>query len=604
MSIEIIKCMHKVEKSIINHWNDISLRIKLILLFLIIITFSSGCITLFLYRATEDAILKQSEKSSTAYLYQISKRLESFMENIHRGTLGIAFNKNLMKDIANTNEDAYEYLDSLMRSIDMIATFTYGNRSIYFMSIYDLRNNILFTSRREKANINLKSEDYNLIRQYFIDNKNKPAYKWIETREINDFGNKRMVLSYIMPINHPIFNNMIGAIITNVKEDDVSRIYSEMGAANNGIIYLVDKQNIIISAVDKSMLGKRLDDSLIVRGTSNAFSYVKQLDGKRCLVLYRKLQYVDWAFIYIIPVKDLIIKNISALQKAFVIFFLIIVLVSFLITSIINILIYKPVGMLVRKLREGNKGMALTDFNLARKDEIGFIFNSFNEVFQENRVLLKNNYEQKLLLKDAEIRLLHSQINSHFLYNSLDAIIWMAKSKSYEKIIVLIKAMGTFFRISLDKGNELTKIAKVKEQLESYFIIQKIRYSNRLKVEIDIDPSIYECRMLKLLLQPIVENSVKHGIEKKKGEGFIKVTGKKEGEMLIFIIEDNGIGVPEEKLEQVNWIINAEEQDANDFSALQNINRRIKLFYGAEYGLKLESHEGQGTTVSMRIPLI
>lgn len=277
-------------------------------------------------------------------------------------------------------------------------------------------------------------------------------------------------------------------------------------------------------------------------------------------------------------------------------------LIAILLSFLINGIIYKPIGRLVLVVREHGTEHA-QDRLLCRKDEIGFLFRSFREILAENGDLIKNDYEKKILLKNAEIRLLHSQINPHLLYNSLGSIIWMAKSEQYSAIQDLVGALIKFYRMSLNKENEIVSLREVKEQIECYLSIQKIRYSDRLRVEIDFEESILRYKMLKLLLQPVVENSIAYGIEKKVGDGVVKVTAKRADELLLISVEDNGVGVSAERLEEINAIIHSDEQP-EDFSVLQNINRRIKLFYGDEFGISLSGRENKGMTVSISVPVL
>lgn len=586
--------------------NNISLRTKLIVFILFIIIATSGCITLFSYNAAEKAILKQSEKATTAYLNQVSKRLDTFLENIHRGTTSIAFNKDLIYTLSRVNisSSVYsdEYIKSLQRNMDLIATFANINRFFYSISIFDLNNNLKISSKGSKERIDQHSDDYLLIEKFYGKNKEFPSFNWIETREITDNHNKRKVLTFLLPVRSDVVSNCI--ILVNVKEEDVSRIFSETDYISAATIYLVNKNNIIISAKDKGLIGKVVADIPKPSGKASSSPLVDDIRGERCLVTYMKSSYIDWTFYSVIPIKALMKDNVNALKNTFILICGVTIAIIFLISILLNMIIYKPISLLIHTVKHNDNDIDNIGVHNTRKDEIGFLFNSFQDILQEKKSLLKSVYDQKLLLKDAEIRLLHSQINSHFLYNTLDSVIWMAKAKDFQKIITIVNAMVTFFRISLDRGNKLITVTKAKEQIASYFEIQKIRYSDRLVVEINISSAIEEYRILKLLLQPVVENSVQHGIEKKIGQGLIRVTGLEEEGVLKFIIEDNGVGITRDKLLEVNRIINDEEQDVQDFYALQNINRRIRLFYGEKYGLSIDSQEGAGTTVTIQIPII
>ena len=581
--------------------NNIPLRTKLIILILIVIITTAGSITIFSYATTENALLKQSREYSEAYLNQISKRVDLVLENVHRGTMSVAFNKDFLKTVRLGVIDNYNDMAELFRNINLLSTLANSNRLIFSGSIYDLKRNVQYTFSGSRESIASNSPDLKLIQKLFIESGQRLLYKWVETREIIEYGSIYRVISFAMPVDYWGDANTNTVIVTNVKEDEIYKIYSEIDMPGRKT-YLLDKENKIISTKDKSFIGKKLEDIPLLSAQKSSGSFINKMNKNKFLVTYVRSSYTGWTFVTEVNVGILLKENTDALQKTLLLICGITITFIFLISLFLNIQIYKPMAKLISRIRKDEE--QLEPLYNSRKDEIGFLFQSFHDIIQDKKNLLKNVYDHKLLLKDAEIRLLHSQINSHFLYNTLDSVIWMAKAGDFSRIITIVEAMATFFRISLDKGNEVISVSRVKEQIESYFVIQKIRYSDRLQVKVDIDPEIYDCKMLKLLLQPVVENSIHHGIEKKLGEGLIRIIGRMEEGMLHFIVEDNGVGIPLKRLDEVNLIINSEKQDTKDFYALQNINNRIRLFYGEHYGIQIESHMGKGTKVSVKVPVI
>ncbi len=238
-------------------------------------------------------------------------------------------------------------------------------------------------------------------------------------------------------------------------------------------------------------------------------------------------------------------------------------------------------------------------------DEITELGLSFNIMIGKIRDLLASKIKEQENLKKAEMRALQAQINPHFLYNTLDTIIWMAESKKYKQVIEIVSALSKFFRISLSKGRDWITIAEEIEQTTSYLTIQKIRYGDVLDFYIDIDDKVGENTILKLILQPLVENALYHGIKNKRQGGTIYVRAKMKNENEILLeVEDNGIGFTEEKLAQI------EEELADDSGEIRmesgfgigNVNKRIKLYYGKQYGLSVKSKYYTGTCVTLVIP--
>jgi two-component system sensor histidine kinase YesM len=201
---------------------------------------------------------------------------------------------------------------------------------------------------------------------------------------------------------------------------------------------------------------------------------------------------------------------------------------------------------------------------------------------------------------------LQAQINPHFLYNTLDAIIWMAEAKRTDQVVDLVAALSRFFRITLSKGKDWITVRDEIAHIESYLAIQKMRYRDILDYRIDMPDDMRSGEMLKLTLQPLVENALYHGIKNKRAGGVIVVRGRwLDGDLLQIAVEDDGIGMPPERLAQIQALLRAEpgaELDGEDGYGITNVNQRIKLYYGPDYGLAIESEYRHGTRVSLIIP--
>jgi two-component system sensor histidine kinase YesM len=219
--------------------------------------------------------------------------------------------------------------------------------------------------------------------------------------------------------------------------------------------------------------------------------------------------------------------------------------------------------------------------------------------------------------REAELKVLQAQINPHFLYNTLDTIHWMAKDRKADDIVNLVVALTNLFRISLSKGREIIKFAEELEHIRSYLIIQKARYEDKLSFSIITDPELNRYSVVKLILQPLVENAIYHGIKAKRREGMITITAAKTENVLRIRVEDNGGGIREERLKEIRDILmeriplNELQEGESDTSGdgksgygLFNVNERLKLRFGSEYGIRIESEWGTGTVVEIMHPLI
>jgi len=274
---------------------------------------------------------------------------------------------------------------------------------------------------------------------------------------------------------------------------------------------------------------------------------------------------------------------------------------------LISASVYLPIKKLhdvTTTIAEQDLRALVTRENVNEITELGL---SFNMMIGKIRELLAAQVKEQEALQKAELKALQAQINPHFLYNTLDTIVWMAETNKTDQVIEIVRALSSFFRIALSKGKDWISIQQEIEHVRSYLHIQKIRYHDILDYEIDVDDAVIDGAILKLTLQPLVENALYHGIKQKRNGGAIRVKARrKDGDQVLIEVQDNGVGCTpyklaqiRERLEDQSYEITQEDQGFG----LANVNKRIKLYYGSQYGLAIESQYQQGTRVTVTIPL-
>jgi two-component system, sensor histidine kinase YesM len=268
--------------------------------------------------------------------------------------------------------------------------------------------------------------------------------------------------------------------------------------------------------------------------------------------------------------------------------------------------IYRPIKKLhdvTNTITRGDLQALVTRDNV---DEIAELGMSFNIMVGRIRELLDAKLKEQENLTKAELRALQAQINPHFLYNTLDTIIWMAESKKTDDVVELVSALSNFFRISLSKGKDWITIGEEVELTRSYLTIQKMRYRDIMDFAIDVDGPVLNSTVLKLILQPLVENALYHGLKHRRPRGTIVVRAHQKSETeAVLQVQDDGIGMPVEMVQQISDALNDDSDGIHPESGfgLLNVNKRIKLYYGRQYGLSLTSNYGSGTCVGIVIPL-
>ena len=259
-----------------------------------------------------------------------------------------------------------------------------------------------------------------------------------------------------------------------------------------------------------------------------------------------------------------------------------------------------PIGALSQKAQRFGEG----DFTALPVEtdiaELNTLDRGFDDMAGRIRALMARQMEDERSLHRAELELLQAQINPHFLYNTLDSIVILAESQRNEDVVDMVTSLSQLFRVSLSEGQDIISLAQEREHVRSYLEIQQVRYSDILRYAIDIPEALLSCRVPKLILQPLVENALYHGIKNRRGPGMIRVTGERAGDVLRLTVEDNGVGLDEEALKALRESLKEGRRAGH---GLCNVHRRIRLYGGEDYGLSIESTPGRGTRVTASLPM-
>nr|WP_239565865.1 sensor histidine kinase [Paenibacillus sacheonensis] len=403
--------------------------------------------------------------------------------------------------------------------------------------------------------------------------------------EIRNFlvtDDKTPILSVGNRINNIDTGELLGVLVFNVREDTISSIFPKDETLNTGVYTLVDNTGTIISSQNKADL---LQKSIA--------------DKRRYLVSTTSFSQLGWELINQVPLRQL---SKDKLQNS-----LIILIVGLLCTLIavfgaffLSRLIAKPIVQLThtaKRIREGN----LNTTSLIRtQDEVGILASVFNEMMAQVKLLLEKVGQEQKKKREYEFALIQSQIKPHFFYNSLDLIYVQCESGQAKEAAETTMALADFYRVSLSKGKEIIPLKEELQNTQAYLFIQKTRYSDIIDFSIDVGEELGEYSIMKLTLQPLVENSIYHGLRTKNGGGKIEVSGYKQHNDIVLVVADNGVGIPAEKLQELQ-VWNKDGSGVHSFG-LRSVNERIKLYYGEEYGITINSEKNAGTVITIRIP--
>lgn len=417
---------------------------------------------------------------------------------------------------------------------------------------------------------------------------------WYLNKVINYNNKSADVFSMVRIINDIAdVSNKLAVLKINIGNNAFYNIYKDKILGKNDDFFIINEEELIISATNSAKIGQQFNYEEYGESsfdTSEGYFKFNTLD-RNFLVTYYTIESLGWKVVNIVPTNELLKENI-AVQGAI----LAAMLISFSLCLLLAIVFSKRILRRIKLLNKMMVRLEHEDFDVyiepGGNDEVTLLSRSFNKMSGKLRELIQKVYSVQLKQKEAELKALQAQINPHFLYNTLDNIYWMGRMEKAFETCTLVEALSKLFRLSLNSGNEITTVKSEIEHVKNYIVIQQARYKNMINFTLDIAPEVLDCTTLKLVLQPLIENSIVHGIEQKGDNGQIDIIIKQEYEKLIFIVSDNGYGV---NLEEIQGLLSGNTVN-NKGLAIKNVNDRIKLYFGEGYGLEFFNRKN-GTTV-------
>lgn len=314
-------------------------------------------------------------------------------------------------------------------------------------------------------------------------------------------------------------------------------------------------------------------------------------------------EYVYYEALELSKVKQAIENDINKMLQMILLIFVVVLGITWILIIVISDSISKPLEHLCKLTKQVGKGDFSIEEPKSHGDEVMALEKSFHTMVGKIESLVENVKKEQINLRQMELKLLQVQINPHFLYNTLDAISWMAEDGRTDDVVEMVSALSEFFRTGLSKGRDYITLKEEESHIRSYLQIQQFRYTDILNYEIHIPEAIGDFMLLKLTLQPLVENALYHGIKQKRGKGIIKVTADYDQYSIFLKVEDNGIGMTEEELQALRQSVEAGNLKTSDKGfGLANVHERIRLNYGNDYGLVIDSVYQEGTCVTVCLP--
>lgn len=395
----------------------------------------------------------------------------------------------------------------------------------------------------------------------------------------------------------------LGVLLVDMDYSSISRMMTQINAQNSGqYYYLCDSNGEIIYHTRQV----QINNGIFRENSRKAASYKDGVydeifEGGHRKVVVNTISYTGWKLVGVIP-NSVFTQGMFNVRYFIAMIILLMAMMLGVISRVISVRISRPILRLNNSVLEYEAGKK-PEIYIGGSMEIRHLGDSIQRSYEQIDILMRKIVMEQTERRKSELDALQSQINPHFLYNALDSITWMVEGERNEEAVFMISQLAKLFRISLSKGRTVISVRDELLHAQSYMNIQKIRYKNSFTFTMDIDPEIESFCTVKLILQPILENAINYGMSGMDDCGEIRVTGRKEEGRLLLLVTDNGIGMTEEEISCL-LTDNIRTQKSGSGVGLMNVNNRIQILFGKEYGLVIESEPDEGTTVSVCIPAV
>ncbi|MEF2652706.1 MAG: sensor histidine kinase [Blautia sp.] len=393
-----------------------------------------------------------------------------------------------------------------------------------------------------------------------------------------------------------------GAVFIDLNYSAISELCDQNSIGDKGYVFIVDQDGNIVYHPQQQQLYNELQTENIdaVMNAKTDTVTVGKGEHEKIYTISRS-EKTGWTVVGCMNVAELL-KGSRQAQRVYVVCAAGLIVLALILSRLLARNITYPIQRLRDSMKKVQTGEFPTiDLEVSSENEIGSLTKSFNVMTHRIQELMAQNIHEQEQKRKSELKALQSQINPHFLYNTLDSIIWMAEGKKNEEVVLMTASLARLLRQSISNEDELVSIGQEAEYARSYLTIQKMRYKDKLEFQIDISPAIFGVKIIKLVLQPIIENAIYHGLKYKDSKGFLIVRGYREGEKAVLEVEDNGVGMDEETLSHI-----FEKHKVNYHSngvGVYNVQKRLKLYYGEEYGIVYKSRKNEGTRAVITIPV-
>lgn len=538
---------------------------------------------------------KKTEENASQVLDQTATNIEVYLKNMR--SISDAMYYSVIKD----KDLAQEALDSEM---NLIYEVHKGN--LISVACYTKEGELVAA-----APVGMKKEDVDVTQEIWfekavdqIENIHFSAPHVAHTFEDNSYRYYWVVsLSRAVELTNNGVTSL-GVLSVDMNYGSIQQLFTSANEKESqGYIYLMNDTGELIYHPKQQLIYSNLyeENNANVVGKADG-SFKEEFQGETRLITVKTVSYTGWKIVYVYPMNNFRL-DISAARYFVVALACLLILMIIVLNQIISSRIADPLMRLNESVKEWENGNMDAEIYIGGSTEVAHLGQSLQSAVRQLKALMDQIVEDQEEKRKSELDALQSQINPHFLYNTLDSIIWMIEGENYDAAIFMITQLASLFRISLSKGRTIIPIGDEITHVKNYMNIQQVRYKNKFTIEYDIEEEILNYCTVKLVVQPILENAIYYGVQSMDGDGVICVRGYKVEDSIFLEVEDNGLGMPEEVVEGL-LTEKGQERAKGSGVGLVNVHKRIRLRFGEEYGLCIISAPDEGTMVRIHLPAI
>ncbi len=587
--------MKELIKKFSGFYYSLSIRKKISILFILAFSIVLAILAILTYKVSSNILINKAVDNTVQNINLVLKQFDIIFDNAENYSKIAITDKNVQDILDNVSpEDPLVLYNNEKIIQNILGNIIYPKTFIDSVMIYDTYGNIY-----DSGGIMIDSEISNTVPEFSQYDK---SLLWIDTQRSNyqrDLMNFDIVTLF-RKVQSAQTGRFIGAVETCITERYISSLYSNIKLGETGEIFVVNLDGQIVSHTDKELVYKNIRNEpyfdWIEKGEGGKIFLINNI---KYLVVCRHYPRLNWIITGLVPLAEVTKDNRDLTGYILLIGITCVILAVFL-SIMIAASITNPLIKLKKAMKYIGDGDFETRVHTNSKDEVGVLAMEFNKMAKRTSELMSNIFNEQKKKREYELALLQSQINPHFLYNTLESICGLAELNRNDEIINTVSKLAAFYRGVLSKGSNVIPVREEINITRNYLEIIKVRYGQSFDYSFELDEEVYRFNTVKLVLQPLVENSISHGLRNKKGKGLIVIKGFVDSDKVNLHVIDNGIGM---KPEDIEFIFKPQGIDYKTKSfGIKSTDERIKLYFGLDYGLEVDSTYGVGTTVKVSLP--